>query len=948
MASSEPQALGRSELQDNGSHFYRSDFQVHTPRDTQWDGERPSDEAGRKAYAVKFVAECRELGLHAVAITDHHDFAFFPYIFDAATQETDEEGHPFSAKDQLVVFPGLELTLSVPCQALMILDADFPHDRLPDVLKALHFEPIDPAMDSIPQTVPLDDSSDINAVHEKLDKHKWLKGKYIILPNVTPGGYKTLLRTSFQAKYNDMPCIGGYLDGDMTVFDKKKGERLILEGKDRAWGNKSVALFQTSDARSLDFAKLGRHSTWVKWSKPTAEALRQACLASESRISQVEPAAPNVWISRVVASNSKFLGRVDVTLNPQYTALIGGRGTGKSTILDYLRWTLCDQPARPSDDDEVADPRVRQRRLIDATLTPLAAHVEVHCTINGIAHVVRRYSENGEVHLKVGNEEFQKVREAVIQSLLPIQAYSQKQLSSVAIRLDELLRFVTSPIQRQLEDVDRKLEEVSGRLRENYGTLQRHRVLANEISQSDVRLKSLAEQAQSLRDSLAGLSDEDRAVLDAKASYDETETASKVWVQQLEVAQSNIDELLDVLATAEQTVVVPTDVPSSAAAEAQAYVAAVSDAIDIAKIEVESVRDRLVAATGPVGPIAPLAAALETKIMVFDLSYAAVKLRSTAHEVKLRELASLEEQQKEARGLMQKQQTELAALGTPLAKHSEMRLERAELTRERSTALASQCEQLSESSDGSIRARLASGTGFKDVREKLKNLIAGSNVRGTRIEGLFEQLATESDPSVTWESLLNELESLTLLEADAEIRSEQTPNLSRLGVSVADQRKIAPRLTPDGWLDLSLTPLADHPEFEYRSKEAVYIPFSSASAGQQATALLTTLLSQEGMPLVVDQPEDDLDSDTVQQIVSKIWASKSRRQLIFSSHNANLVVNGDADLVLVCAYSATGDQSAGRIKTEGAIDVEEIRSSITTVMEGGERAFRLRQEKYGF
>ncbi len=100
--------------------------------------------------------------------------------------------------------------------------------------------------------------------------------------------------------------------------------------------------------------------------------------------------------------------------------------------------------------------------------------------------------------------------------------------------------------------------------------------------------------------------------------------------------------------------------------------------------------------------------------------------------------------------------------------------------------------------------------------------------------------------------------------------------------------------------------------------------------------------------MIIDQPEDDLDSHTVLQIVSKIWLSKSRRQLIFSSHNANLVVNGDADLVLVCAYLNAGDQSAGHIKREGAIDVAEVRDEITSVMEGGERAFRLRKEKYGF
>jgi len=70
--------------------------------------------------------------------------------------------------------------------------------------------------------------------------------------------------------------------------------------------------------------------------------------------------------------------------------------------------------------------------------------------------------------------------------------------------------------------------------------------------------------------------------------------------------------------------------------------------------------------------------------------------------------------------------------------------------------------------------------------------------------------------------------------------------------------------------------------------------------------------------------------------------------LIFASHNANLVVNGDAELVICCDYRGSSDQSGGRIKVEGAIDLTEVRDEITAVMEGGEKAFRLRKEKYGF
>lgn len=935
------------ELADKGGHFYRADFQVHTPRDTQWDGTRPAD---RDAWADLFVAAARANGLNAVAISDHHDFAFFPFIKKAAAREKFQDGTDVPEVERLIVFPALELTLSVPCQAIMILDADFPEDRLSDVLKAMHFDPVDPSLDALPNTTVLSDSGDINMLHEKLDKNDWLKGRYIILPNVTPKGHKTLLRQSFQAKYSAMTSVGGYLDGSATDLEKPKfaGEKRILDGLDTNWGSKRLALFQTSDARKSDFSTLGEHATWVKWAKPTAEAIRQACLAQESRISQSNPAMPNVWVSRVVVSNSKFMGRIDVALNPQYTALIGGRGTGKSTVLDYLRWALCDQPARATEDDEVADPRVRQRKLIEATLKPYDAHVEVHCVINGITHVVRRHAGDGTTQLKVGEGHFEKVAEAAIQSLLPIQAYSQKQLSSVAIRVDELLRFVTSPIQRQLEEIDRQRQEVAGRLRENYGTLQRYRILSAEIERGDLRIRSLAEQAQSLRDSLGGISEEDRNVLNGKASHDDLRSVRAGWLQHAEAAAENLTRLGDSLDSSLAGLALPDTVPPSLAAEADALLTTVRDALAGLRSTISGLEGDLNSLLEDGGAIAAPSEILSAKLADYDETYRAVKKRSSAHEAKLAELASLEEQQRMSRELIQRQRTERDALGNPSEKHSEFRAELNATRKERASALMAECDTLSTSSDGMIRATLSANRGFGPVQTKFRALIAGSNVRSNKVEAFFDGLVKESDPAATWETVLEELESLMLLEADAEVSSEETPTLTRLGFSITDQKRFAPKLTPDGWLDLSLAELSDFPEFQYRAKEGEYIPFDSASAGQQASALLGTLLSQGGRPLIIDQPEDDLDSDTVLQIVSKIWSSKNRRQLIFSSHNANLVVNGDADLVLVCAYLTAGDQSAGHIKEEGAIDVAAVRDEITSVMEGGERAFRLRKEKYGF
>src|SRR5438094_3098604 len=104
---------------DKGAHFYRGDFQVHTPRDARWTGGDAVSDAQRKTYAEELILACRKKGLGAIAVTDHHDFAFFPHIREAANAELDEGGKPIPEDKRIVVFPGIEMTLTAPnCQAM--------------------------------------------------------------------------------------------------------------------------------------------------------------------------------------------------------------------------------------------------------------------------------------------------------------------------------------------------------------------------------------------------------------------------------------------------------------------------------------------------------------------------------------------------------------------------------------------------------------------------------------------------------------------------------------------------------------------------------------------------------------------------------------------------------------------------------------------------------------
>jgi len=925
---------------DRGAHYVETDLQVHTPRDRNWQGECVGDE-NRRQFGREFIAACRAAGLGAVAITDHDDFAFLPFIRHAATEELGPDGGGVPEDQRIVVFPGLELSLEVPCQVLLIFSADFPGERLSTVLDKLDIDPAEPADSRGAQPQKLSFLT-LQELHDRLDQTDWLRGQYIVLPNVTDGGHKTLMRSGMDAQYRDMPCVGGFLDGPVSAVGT--GNARIFAGLDAVRGHKAIATLQTSDARA--FAALGANATWIKWAQPTAEALRQACLAFESRIAHEEPRLPSVFVTRVVVSNSKFLGPVSLELNPQYNALIGGRGTGKSSLLEYLRWGLCDQPPEVESEGDGPDLAGRRRRLIDLTLAPVQGHVEVHFELNGIPHVVRRYPGGSDLRLKIGDRSMGPATEAEVRALLPVRAYSQRQLSDVGVDLDELTRFVTAPILDQLEDLDRREAELATAIRENFVHLQRSRSLRRAIARDRLAHDSLGLQAAAIRDGLGGLSEDDQAVLRSKPGWDQGEAIIADWFKRLEQATQEIEQAAANVGRLSAGVAADVDLEIPEHQALAAIQAEVLTLIGGAQAGLAAALATLRDGAQPQSPFKAQEARWSARYAQFGLEYQEAANRSTAHAEKLDELASLEARRRDFTQSLDNHTQELELLGAPAVSHESLRAEWRAMQVERTALLAEQCDTLTGLSDQLISATIRPSAGTTAQEARFKAEVQGSGVRSVKIETFLASIATASDPLEAWHTALDELESLVL--ADDDHGAGPTTSTKLTAFAATDLTKIVSKLTPEGILELSLMRLDDRPVFEYRAKEGEHIAFEDASAGQQATALLRVLLNQGGPPLVIDQPEDDLDSEVVQEIVRLIWAAKGRRQLIFSSHNANLVVNGDAELVACFNYRTSGDHSAGQIELEGAIDIPAVQKKITLVMEGGEKAFKLRKEKYGF
>lgn len=121
--------------------------------------------------------------------------------------------------------------------------------------------------------------------------------------------------------------------------------------------------------------------------------------------------------------------------------------------------------------------------------------------------------------------------------------------------------------------------------------------------------------------------------------------------------------------------------------------------------------------------------------------------------------------------------------------------------------------------------------------------------------------------------------------------------------------------------------------------------FSKLSLGQQQSVLLALILSSEtNRPLIIDQPEDNLDGEFIYStLVPVLRRAKERRQVIVVTHNPNVAVLGDAELILVMKAG----HDSGKIVTRGSIDHTETRDIACSILEGAREAFLRRAKMYG-
>lgn len=285
-----------------------------------------------------------------------------------------------------------------------------------------------------------------------------------------------------------------------------------------------------------------------------------------------------------------------------------------------------------------------------------------------------------------------------------------------------------------------------------------------------------------------------------------------------------------------------------------------------------------------------------------------------------------------------------------------------ELVAARRKVLDEAAEQVAGKSSGLLKARLGKDRAPAQFITSLLRLTESSYITDAEPKCTEWVKAIYSNGDAAWERVAAELTALYQAkiaagspaepggEIVATIRTFFFPNSP---VTERQAIRIYANLKDSTLADVLSAVPQDQIVMTYVDESSKEMAFSMASPGQQASALLELLLRQSAGTLLIDQPEDDLDNRVIMKIVGLIRSSKTNRQLIFTTHNPNIVVNGDADKVV--ALRTREVHQGGRyegpmvsLQVDGAIETREVRDYITGLIEGGKEAFDLRGRKYGY
>lgn len=844
----------------------------------------------------------------------------------------------------LWLFPGMELTAAGGKQCLILFDAELSDDwrkQAQGKLGIVYADLDDKAAKAPPRVTQLTcNYADISTL---LDEIEQLKGRFIVLPNISQGNSHTVLTDGTHGDFRRMPYVGGYLDCGQTIHTLQAKNRKRISGEDKLWSLREIYPLPTSDCRSADYATLGQNNTWIKLAAPTVEAIRQAFLGHRSRICIDEPKIPSLVIADVEIDGSAILHNTTLPLSPELNSVIGGRGSGKSSFLEYVAFGLgrsCNDVPR-----EHYSGTQRMHDLISDTLVSKGGRVTLTIIQDKAAFKVTRSQATAhQPQIVYPNGQVQTITAKELRALFPAVVYAQGELAEIGkqagkkTQLSDLLQFVNPDYKREDDRLTLEIDAAKRAVKGGIQSLATHWAQQAELRKLTTTRDSLKQRAEALEKTLPALSDDDQAIVSRFDVAQEFETkrlqASKHADQILSAIESAAGELLS---ERDLTTVLKDEAADIQKLYADLY-GTFSTGIEQLSATLNTKRENLAKAEFE----------WAIKVKAARSARDSVLEKLGAHKTATSQIIKLRQEIAEIINQIADLDTKLKSAGDPSTSLSQALGDLKRASELRAARTKSWAEEIEALSSGKIKAVVNESGDTSEIKEAVDLVAAKTGSQdATRLRELEVALSADTVMNVL-DKLRTDCLALLYWRQIASSSGEEQPKCADLLRILGDTERIRTALTER--MDTSrveaVATALPKPEITLSycdgSRE---ISFEKASEGQRAAALLFMLLEQPGGPLIIDQPEGDLDNRIISDLTDKLHTAKQNRQLLFASHNANIVVNGSSELV---GYLDVKDDGERQFECAGAIDKPTVCKVITSTMEGGEKAFKDRQNKYGY
>ncbi|MGX1350660.1 chromosome segregation protein [Bradyrhizobium elkanii] len=937
-----------------GTTWHKCDFQCHTPRDLNWAGSpdlpggNEADELARQQWADSFIDAAEAAKLTAIAVSDHHDICLSAYVLQAAQRRG----------SAVRVFPAVEITCSDNAQCIVVFDPEMDVDTQKLALaKAGNIRAAAAAQAKTCAIVPARET--VAGFVQAVQGEQHLRDASVILPHFSKEeDHKSLNEAGHHPRFANLPIDGVYIERPYSYLDATTLEK--IRGKIADWGKRRRAILATGDNRSADWSRLGVHDCWIKLGEHSIEAFRQALLADEARIAFDAPTSPTEYLVELrVKSSITGPAPVKISFNDGFNAIIGGRGSGKSAFLEYLRFGL---GRTDKDFDNKIDPEFdREAKLISETLAE-DGYVEVVLEREGVRETWRRVLANSEIITVSAAGRTIEVTTRTARERFRGRAFRQKGLSSTMNNPATASEQITGIAAAEEVDRERDVKRAIENAQRSVGT-----ALINlaALWQSRVDLRQATEKVEDLRQRIAaltkrleeeGLSPEALKTIEDGPKYGRAKDYIRTVGDQAKDARVELDRLEAATLTVELSAYEGASDFDEAASLQRALSdtkAAIKASFEAAKTALDVLSTKQVEAENR----------FEVRRVAFESTYAAAVEEQGKHSNLIDEVARLNGELQTAEAAQARARSAELAKANAEKDYEDALAQLDGLVSQRRDILKSAADAVAGKSSNMLRARARRDRLPAQYLAALHKLFEASHTQSVE-DSCTEWVgaALAADEVEGWAKLRRQFVGLY----EAKIMAGSPPDasdgiLSSLQVILFNgARQLTERQRKRIYLNLTDTTIAgivaavpaDSIIMSYVD-EGRAIDFKMASPGQQASALLELLLKQSAGTLIIDQPEDDLDNRVIMRIVELLRTSKSTRQLIFTTHNANIVVNGDADKIIALKSpepSSNPNNNSPRVQLDcdGAIETPAVSATITSIMEGGREAFDLRSRKYRF